>query len=127
MLTYNSGANGHYISESDRKAAGLPVLRPSTKRVIVANREKFKGTSVRQLPFPTLSKKARLADTFHNFPTSLMSVGKTADDGKFFIFTKEGVKVYNKQDVLIMCKGKPILIGVRNDHRQYRTPLMQWR
>ena len=83
MLTYDSGADGHYISKSDRKAAGLPVLRPSTKRVIVANGEKCKGTSVNLLPFSTLLKKARLADTFHNFPTSLMSVGKTADDGKF--------------------------------------------
>jgi hypothetical protein len=26
------------------------------------------------------------------------------------------VNVYNEQDVLIMCKGKPILIGVRNDY-----------
>jgi len=97
MLTYDSGANGHYISKSDRKEAGLPVLRPSTKRVIVANGEKCKGTSVTQLPFPTLSKKSRSADTFHNFPTSLMSMGKTADDCKISIFTKEGVKVYNER------------------------------
>ena len=55
-----------------------------------------------------------------------MSVGKTADDGKILIFTKDGVKVYNEQDVLIMCKGKPILIGVRNDHGQYCIPLIQW-
>ena len=108
MLTYNSGADGHYISESDRKAAGLPVLRPSTKRAIVANGEKCKGSSVTQLPFPTQSKKARSANTFHNFPMPLTSVGKTADDGKILIFTKEGVKLYNKQDILIMCKGKPI-------------------
>jgi hypothetical protein len=125
MLTYDSGADGHYISESDRKTAGLPVLRPSTKCVIMANGEKCKGTSVTQLPFPTLSKKARSADTFHNFPTSLMSVGKMADDGKFSIFTKEGVKVYNKQDILIMCKGKPIFIGVRDNHGQCRIPLIQ--
>ena len=32
MITYNSGADGHYISEKDRKAAGLPILRPSTKQ-----------------------------------------------------------------------------------------------
>ena len=76
--------------------------------------------------FPNPIKKARSADTFHNFPTLLTRVGKTADDGKILIFTKEGVKVYNKQDVLIMCKGKPILIGVRNDHVQYRIPLIQW-
>ena len=91
----------------------------------MANGAECKGTSVTQLPFPTLSKKVRLADMFHNFPTLLMSVGKTADDGKISIFTKEGVKVYNKQNSLIMCKCKPSLIGVRNDHRQYHISLIQ--
>jgi hypothetical protein len=40
-----------------------------------------------------------------------MSVGKTADDGNIYIFTKEGVSVYKEEDVLITCKGKAILIG----------------
>ena len=56
-----------------------------------------------------------------------MSVGKTADDGTISIFTKEGIQVYNKKDVLIMCKGKPILIGVCDGHGQYRIPLIQQR
>jgi hypothetical protein len=30
MLTYNSGANGHYISKHDQHKVGLPILRPST-------------------------------------------------------------------------------------------------
>ena len=29
MVTYDSGADGHYISEKDRHNAGLPILRPS--------------------------------------------------------------------------------------------------
>jgi hypothetical protein len=37
MLTYNSGANWHYISEHDQRKAGLPILRPSTQQVGVAN------------------------------------------------------------------------------------------
>eukprot|EP00956_Cyclotella_meneghiniana_P004234 scaffold5184_cov39-Cyclotella_meneghiniana.AAC.3 len=37
MVTYDSGADGHYISEHDRAKAGLPILRRSTKRVGVAN------------------------------------------------------------------------------------------
>ena len=41
-----------------------------------------------------------------------MNVGKTADDGKISIFTKDVVTVYNDNKVLITCKGKPILIGV---------------
>ena len=31
MITYDSGADGHYISESDRQQADLPILKPSTK------------------------------------------------------------------------------------------------
>jgi hypothetical protein len=54
-----------------------------------------------------------------------MSVGKTANDGMISIFTKEGVMVHKEQDILITCKGKPILIGVRNNHGQCRIPLVQ--
>jgi hypothetical protein len=50
------------------------------------------------------------ADTFQDFPTSLMSVSKTANDGTVSVFTKEGVNVFKEEDVLITCKGKPILI-----------------
>ena len=45
---------------------------------------------------------------------SLMSVGKTADDGNVSIFTKKDVKLYKEEDVLITCRGKPILIGIRD-------------
>ena len=44
------------------------------------------------MPFPQLSPKAAEADTFREFKTSLMSVGKTADDGNISVFTKEDVK-----------------------------------
>ena len=37
MITYNSGADGHYLSELDRKNVDLPIIRPSTTRVGVAN------------------------------------------------------------------------------------------
>ncbi len=37
MLTYDSGADGHYISEKDRRKAGLPILRTSTRKVGVTN------------------------------------------------------------------------------------------
>ena len=30
VVTYDSGADGNYISEADRKKAGLPILRAST-------------------------------------------------------------------------------------------------
>ena len=54
-----------------------------------------------------------------------MSVGNSTDDGTISIFTKDGVTVHKEQDVLIKCKGKPILIGARDDQGRYRIPLLQ--
>ena len=124
MITYDFGADGHYISKKDREAR-LPILRPSTKRVIVANGEKIKGQHVTSLPFPLLSSKAQQADTFKEFPMSLMSIGKTADDDKISIFTKDGVTVHNKKDVLITCKNKPLFIRVRDKDRRYQILIVQ--
>ena len=74
LLTYDSGADGNYISEADRKEAHMPILRASSKRVRVANGDTSNAKHTTALPFPQLSDKARQADTFENFPTSLMSV-----------------------------------------------------
>jgi hypothetical protein len=51
MLTYNSGADGHYISEKDWRQAGLPILQTSTQKVGVANGGTSKATYITQLPF----------------------------------------------------------------------------
>ena len=126
-ITFDSGADGHYISERDRCKAGLPILHPSTKRVGVANGGTSKAKFVTRLPFKQLSNNAAKADTFQDFPTSLMSVGKTCDDGNISIFTDAGVSVYKEQDVLITCQNEPILIGVRDEHGRYRIPLIQQR
>jgi hypothetical protein len=67
------------------------------------------------------------ADTFQDFPTSLMSVGKMANDGTVSVFTKDGVNLFKEEDALITCKGEPILIGVRDSHGRYQIPLMQQR
>ncbi len=80
---------------------------------------------VTQLLFKALSARATQADTFQDFPSSLMSVSKTTDDGTISIFTKDGVTVHKEMDVLITCKGEPILIGVRNERGRYRIPLIQ--
>ena len=37
------------------------------------------------------------------------------------------MQVYKEEDVLITCRGKPILIGKRDERGHYRTPLMQTR
>eukprot|EP00804_Cyclotella_cryptica_P013560 CCRYP_012915-RA/>CCRYP_012915-RA protein AED:0.35 eAED:0.35 QI:0/-1/0/1/-1/1/1/0/404 len=127
MLTYNSGANGHYLSKADCLSAGLPILRPSAKRVGVAYGSTSVGKHATALPFPLLSHMATSADLFDDFPTSLMSVGKTADDGTIPIFTKDGVTIHKETDVLITCHGKLLLIGVRDEHGRYCIPLVQHR
>jgi hypothetical protein len=94
MLTYDSGANGQYISEHDQCKAGLLILRSSTWQVRVVNGGTSNAKYVTQLPFQKLSARLRQADTFQDFPTSLMSVGKTSDDDTVSVFTKEGINVF---------------------------------
>ena len=56
-----------------------------------------------------------------------MSVGKTSDDGTISVFTKDGVTVHKEENVLIACKGQPILIGIRDKQGRYRIPFVQQR
>jgi hypothetical protein len=58
MLTYDSGANGHYISKHDQRKAGLPFLRPSIWQVGVANENTSNAKYVTQLPFQKLSAQS---------------------------------------------------------------------
>ncbi len=125
MLTYNSGVDGHYISEHGQCKAGLPILRPSTQQVGVTNRGTSNAKYVTQLLFQNLSAQSRQADTFQDFPTSLMSMGKTSDDSMVLVFTKESGNIFWEEDVLITCKGEPILIGNQDNQGQYQIPLMQ--
>eukprot|EP00804_Cyclotella_cryptica_P000999 CCRYP_012348-RA/>CCRYP_012348-RA protein AED:0.11 eAED:0.11 QI:0/0/0/1/1/1/3/0/1327 len=125
LITIDSGADSHYLPETDRLAAGLSILRPSTRQVGVANGSTSTAKYVSQLPFPQLSPNAVLADSFVDFPQSLMSVGKTCDDGTIAIFTQSGVTVHKDTDVLITCQGEPLLIGARDAHGRYRIPLTQ--
>ena len=94
MVTYDSGADRHYLSEKDRTKLGLPILRISDKKVGVANGGACNGKYVTSLPFLQLSRKSAEADTFKEFPTSLTSLGKTADNGNVSIFTKDGVTIH---------------------------------
>ena len=105
MITYDSGVDGNYVSEEERARLGMLILQKSKRRVGVANGVASKGKFVTRLPFPHLSNKAAEADTFDDFKTSLMSVGKTADDGNVSVLTREAVKIYKEEDILITCKG----------------------
>ena len=125
MITYDSGADNHYMSEADRIRLKLPILRPSHKSVSVANGGMRKVKYVTRLPFPQLSTTAADAYTFEEFPSSFMSMGKTSNDGNVSILTDEKVQVYKEADVLITCRVKPILIGKWVERGRYRIPLMQ--
>ena len=103
------------------------MIRKSTKRVLVADGNVNHGEHEVELPFEGLSTQAKTGDTFDRFRESLMSVGKVNDDGNVSIFTKDDVTVYKEEDVLITCKGKPILIGIRDERGRYRIPLDQRR
>ena len=71
-------------------------MRISDKKVGVANGGTCNGKYFTTLQLPQISNRASEADTFEEFPTSLMSLGKTADDGNVSIFTKYGVTVYKE-------------------------------
>ena len=83
------------------------------------------GKYVTKMPFPHLSKKVAEAEKFEEYPTYLMSFGKTAGDGNMSIFAREGITVYKEEDVLITCQRKPILIGKRDERGQYSILLTQ--
>ena len=85
-----------------------------TKQVAVADGNINEGKYQVKLPFEGLSSNANKGDTFEQFNDSLLSVGKVNDDGNISIFTADGVTVHKEEDVLITCKGKPILVGVRD-------------
>ena len=124
---YNSGADGHYSTEEMRQDAGLSIMGKSDKQVEVADGNVNKGQYKVKLPFEGLSKQANAGDMFEQFNDSLMSVGQVNDDGNISIFTSDGVTVHKEEDVLITCKGKPILVGVRDEYGRYRIALVQQR
>ena len=43
MITYDSGADGNYVSEEDRARLGMPILQESKRRVGVENGGASKG------------------------------------------------------------------------------------
>ena len=119
LATLDSGVNGHYLSECNLQQANSAP--PSTKRVGVANGGCSQAKHMTALPLPQLSLQAASADSFDNFPNSLISVGCLANNNTISIFTKDGVTVHREQGTLITCWGEPILIEVRDQHGRYRS------
>ena len=114
--TYDSEPDGNYISKENRVVKlRLPILRKICRRLGVTNGKASTGKRVTRLRFDKLSDEAAEADTFDEFKTSRMSVGKTADDGYVAVFTKRDVKVYKEYNVLITYK-EAIKGGVTGYH-----------
>ena len=91
-VTYDFGADRHYISKANWRETGLPILCRSTKLVGVANDTISQGQSVTKLA--ALLTGAAKADTFCDFPSSLMSVGKTANLDHTSLFKKDRATVH---------------------------------
>ena len=53
MITFDSGADGHYLSEAARISACLPILKPSNKQVSVTNVGTIKALHVAAFLFPS--------------------------------------------------------------------------
>ena len=68
MITYDSSADNHNVSEADRIKLKLPIMRPSYKSVAVVNGGTSEGKYVTRLPFPQLSTITAEVDTFEEFP-----------------------------------------------------------
>eukprot|EP00984_Skeletonema_dohrnii_P002295 scaffold797_cov118-Skeletonema_dohrnii-CCMP3373.AAC.10 len=125
--SYDSAADGHYVAEDDRKKLNLPILRPSIKKVTVADGGIQAGKHQTMLPLHGLPEETKTGDSFDHFGTTLLSVGKVADAGNTSIFTRTGVNVYKEEDVLILVRGEPILVGKRDSFGRYKIPLVTQR
>jgi len=125
FATLDFGADGHYLSKWDCTIAKLPILHPFSKRVGITNGSSSQGRHITALPFTNLSTNATQADTFNDFPNSLISIGCLADDNTISIFTQDGVTIHKEHNVLITCHGDPVLVSVHNEHGRYCIPLVQ--
>ena len=90
--------------QKESRSSYHPTINETRRHL--TNGSTSSGTFVTQQPFPKLSKQLAEAETFQEFPTSLISVRKTADDGNISIFTKDGVIVHKEHAVLIASHTK---------------------
>lgn len=92
------------------------IFGEAIKYVALANGTFHREWYQVKLMFKGLSKKYNRGNIFKQYNNYLLSVGKVYDDGNVSIFTREEVTVHKEEDILITCKGKPILAGVGNKY-----------
>jgi hypothetical protein len=127
MIIYNSGSDGNYLSKKDHVKAGLPILQPSTRNMYGWGDQwrNKPGSTHHPTTVPQTISTGKASRHFPGLPNVIMSVSEISVDGTISVFTKTGITVFKEEDVLITCKGKPILIGVQDGRGQYQIPLMQ--
>ena len=119
--SFDMTSDSNYITKDDQRELNLPIKEYSTKEVFVANGSVMQGKHATKLPLKGLSPEARVEYSFIFFHSTLISSSKVVDDGNTAILDRQGVKVYKDEDVLILVKGKPVMIGKRDSHRQFKN------
>ena len=113
-MSFDAAADDNYVAEGDRQELNLPIIAKSTKAVFITNGSAKQGKHETELTLDEVSTKARVTDSFETFRTTLISGSKVVDDGNTAILDRKRVKVHEDEDVLILVKGKPVMIEKRD-------------
>ena len=132
-MIVDSGATSHFMRAEEK----LPIIGASTKVVFLPNGSTINASHKTELPFLSLSKKARQADVLPGLrQNSLVSVGKFSDASYTTIFHPhgEGVTVHKPGSFKLKVFRKPVLQGWRDGNGLWRlsrerqtTPVMRHR
>ena len=118
-MILDSGATSHFM----RAEENLPNTGPSEKVVLLPNGTAIKASHKTNLPFSSLSAKAREADVLPALKqNSLVSVGKFADANYTTIFHPqgEGVTVHKPGTFKLRLLREPVLQGWRDANGLWR-------
>ena len=118
-MILDSGASSHFMRAEER----LPVTGISTKIASLPNGKTINASHKMELPFPSLTAKARQADVLPGLQNnSLVSVGKLSDANYTTIFhlQGEGVTVHRPGSFHIKLLRKPVLQGWRDANGLWR-------
>lgn len=95
------------------------------KPVSVVNGYIEQGKDASKPPLEGLSHKAKAGDSFVLVHTTLISSNKVVDNSNTSILDRQGVKVYKDEDILILVKGKPVMVGKYDRNGCFKKPIVQ--
>ncbi len=119
-MILDSGATSHFM----RSEENLPNMGPSEKVVMLPNGKTITASHRTNLPFETLSAKARIAEVLPALKqNSLISVGKFANANYTTVFhpNGEGVTVHKAGTFRLKAWSKPVLQGWRDANGLWRV------